>query len=75
MAFAGAGQFTGAIAGLGGAWGLSGILKAQLFHVAPTDPLTFVGAPLLLVAVAALAAWLPARRAARMDPGRALSIE
>jgi putative ABC transport system permease protein len=65
----------GAIAGLGGAWGLSGILKAQLFHVAPTDPLTFVGAPLLLVAVAALAAWLPARRAARMDPGRALSIE
>jgi ABC-type antimicrobial peptide transport system permease subunit len=65
----------GAFAGLAGAWALSGILKAQLYHVAPTDAATFVGAPLVLVAVAALAAWLPARRASRMDPAGALGSE
>jgi len=65
----------GAVAGLGGAWALSGILKAQLYHVAPTDAVTFVGAPLVLVGVAAVAAWLPARRASRMDPAGALGSE
>jgi putative ABC transport system permease protein len=39
----------GAIAGLGGAWALSGILKAQLYRTAPADPLTFAGAPLVLL--------------------------
>jgi putative ABC transport system permease protein len=65
----------GAIAGLGGAWALSGILKAQLYQTAPTDPLTFAGAPLVLLAVAAFAAWLPAHRASRVDPAGALSTE
>jgi putative ABC transport system permease protein len=65
----------GAVAGLGGAWALTGILKAQLYHVTPTDATTFVGAPLVLLAVAAVAAWLPARRAARVDPAVALGSE
>ena len=43
-------------------------LKSLLFNVSATDPLTFVGVALLLAAVALLACWVPARRAARVDP-------
>jgi putative ABC transport system permease protein len=39
-----------------------------LYEVSPTDPLTYVAVALLLTAVAALAAWMPARRATRIDP-------
>jgi putative ABC transport system permease protein len=39
-----------------------------LFHLDPRDPVTFGGAAAVLVAVAVLAAWLPAHRAARLDP-------
>jgi ABC-type lipoprotein release transport system permease subunit len=65
----------GAIMGTVGAWALTGILKAQLYHVEPTDPLAFGGAVLVLLAVAAFAAWLPARRASKVDPARALSMD
>jgi putative ABC transport system permease protein len=48
------------------------VMQRLLFQVQAFDPLTFVVAPLLLVAVAALASWVPARRATRVDPVEAL---
>jgi ABC-type antimicrobial peptide transport system permease subunit len=50
-------------------------LRSLLFGVGLVDPLTFVGAPLLLVAVGVLAAFIPARRASRVDPARVLRAE
>jgi ABC-type lipoprotein release transport system permease subunit len=43
-------------------------LKVALYQVSATDPITFVAVSLLLLGVAALASWAPARRAARVDP-------
>ena len=65
----------GVIVGLAGAAGLSRVLQRFLFGVTPTDPLAFTVVTLLLMAVALLAAWLPARRAARIDPCAALRAE
>jgi putative ABC transport system permease protein len=61
--------------GLGGAFALTRIMRALLFEVEPGDPLTFVTVSLLLLAVALLACWLPARRAARVHPMEALRYE
>jgi ABC-type lipoprotein release transport system permease subunit len=47
-------------------------MEALLFHVEPYDPLTFAGCSALLLIVAHLACYLPARRAARVDPVVAL---
>jgi putative ABC transport system permease protein len=58
----------GVMAGLAAALILSRFLTAFLFGVAPADPLTLIGVGLLFVSVALLACWLPARRAARVDP-------
>jgi putative ABC transport system permease protein len=58
----------GVTVGLAGALLLSRYLEAVLYGVRPTDPLTFAGVALVLFVVAALASWLPARRAARVDP-------
>jgi hypothetical protein len=65
----------GVIAGLAGALATSRLLQSLLFHVSPIDLPTLGGVCLLLVAVAALAGYLPARRAARIDPVEALRAE
>jgi putative ABC transport system permease protein len=72
MAQAGRLAITGIAIGLVAAVLASRVLRAQLFEVAPTDTLTYVlvGAGLLLVSL--VASWIPARRAARIDPLAAL---
>jgi putative ABC transport system permease protein len=61
--------------GVGGALALTKLLQAYLFGVQPRDPLAFTLAPLLLLAVAVVATWLPARRAGRVAPMTALRYE
>ncbi len=53
----------------------AGFLRSFLFGVAASDPATLIGASLLLVGIAGLASWVPARRAARVDPAEALRAE
>jgi putative ABC transport system permease protein len=54
--------------GLAAAFGLTRLMSSILYGVSPADPLTYGGFALFLVAVSLLAAWLPARRATRVDP-------
>jgi ABC-type antimicrobial peptide transport system permease subunit len=54
------------------ALGFTALLSKLLYGVTPTDPLTLAATPLILLAVATVACWLPARRAARIDPMLAL---
>ena len=65
----------GIAAGLGLFALLGRFLKAFLYGVAPMDPLTLAGASLLLAAIALLASWIPARRAARVDPAVSLRAD
>ena len=66
---------SGVAIGLIGSLGLTRILTGLLFGVSVTDPLTFVLVPVLLLAIALLAVYLPARRAMRIDPLVALRYE
>ncbi|HET7697084.1 MAG TPA: ABC transporter permease [Vicinamibacterales bacterium] len=65
---------TGAVIGLAGAWWLGRAGSSLLFGVAAGDPLTFATVLLLLIAVAAAACYVPARRAMNVDPIRALRV-
>ena len=65
----------GAVIGMTLAFLLTRFLETFLYGISPTDPLTFVGVTLLLALVALLACWLPARRAAKIDPMTALRYE
>jgi len=62
----------GLVLGLVGALALTRVFASLLLGVGTTDPLTFVGVAILLLAIALLACWIPARRAARVDPLMAL---
>jgi len=65
----------GVAIGLVGAWGATRLISTQLFGIQPTDALTMAAAALGIAAVAALAGYLPARRAVAIDPMRALRWE
>jgi ABC-type antimicrobial peptide transport system permease subunit len=65
----------GLCVGLVGAFGIGRLLASLTPELAPKDPLTFIGVAGLLVGVAMFACWLPARRAARVDPMIALRAE
>jgi ABC-type antimicrobial peptide transport system permease subunit len=65
----------GLLIGIPSALALTGLVRSSLFGIAPTDPVSFVAAALVMALVGAVAAWLPARRAARVDPMIALRYE
>lgn len=65
----------GVVMGLAGAVAVTRVLQRFLFGVTPTDPMVFTIVTLLLMAIGLVAAWLPARRATRVDPWDALRAE
>ena len=58
----------GIVAGMAGSFVAARFMRSQLFAVSPTDPVTFAAIALLLGLTALIAAYVPARRAARIDP-------
>jgi ABC-type antimicrobial peptide transport system permease subunit len=65
----------GVAIGLGAATGLTRLMSSLLFGISPLDPATFVSVPVLLAIAAALASYLPARRAAAVNLVDALKVE
>jgi putative ABC transport system permease protein len=65
----------GVVLGLAAALGLTRLMASLLYGIGPTDPLTFAGVALLLMLVALAAAYIPARRAANLNPMAALRDE
>jgi ABC-type antimicrobial peptide transport system permease subunit len=65
----------GITAGLAAAWAGSRVLASLLYQVSPRDPAVFAGTTLALLAVAIVACWLPARRAAHLSPLEAMRSE
>ena len=62
----------GAVAGIAASLWTARLIERMLFHAAPHDPTTLAGASAVLFGVALFAAWIPSRRAARLDPMNAL---
>jgi ABC-type antimicrobial peptide transport system permease subunit len=65
----------GVALGMGAAFGLTRLIASFLFEVKPWDPTVFITVPIILSAVALLAVWMPATRAAKLDPMQALRVE
>jgi predicted permease len=65
----------GVVVGIAASFGLTRLISSFLFGVKSWDPLAFITIPVLLMMVALLAVWLPAARASRLDPMRALRVE
>jgi putative ABC transport system permease protein len=64
----------GVVVGIAGALALTRVMRGLLFQVSPADPATFAGIALLVVVVSLAASFIPARRAARIDPMTALRV-
>ena len=64
----------GMVVGVAASWALARTLSGLLFGVTSSDPVTFAGMLVILTGVAALAGYLPARRASRIDPMSALRM-
>ena len=65
----------GLVLGLAGAYAATGTMRTLLFGIVPTDPISFVTASLVLVSAGMLACWLPAWRATKVVPIRALETD
>jgi putative ABC transport system permease protein len=65
----------GTALGLIGALGLTRLMDALLFEVSATDPVTFITAPIVMIAISLLATWIPVRKAMRVSPTEALAAE
>ena len=66
---------TGVVIGTGVAWFVTDLMSGMLYGVEPQDLQTFISVPALFAAVALLACWIPAGRAARVRPANALRYE
>jgi putative ABC transport system permease protein len=65
----------GTVIGISGAAGLSRVLESLLFEVSATDPISFTAVGVVILAIALVACWLPARKAMRVEPAVALRVE
>ena len=65
----------GVVIGLGAAAGLTRLMSTLLYGITPLDPITYIAVPLILVVATVLASYVPARRAAAIDPVEALRME
>jgi ABC-type lipoprotein release transport system permease subunit len=74
MKLTGVGLAIGLVLALG-AFGSIGAMRSLLPGISPLDPMTFIGVPVVLALIALIAAWIPARRAGRIDPLVALRVE